>query len=202
MTRGASAQRHKDQVAIGAAVVSAIAAALIWMLWVVPIATSVEHAEPQPIGTSRTVELDHGQAAGIWATGRAAWLGTAECMVLGPDGSEQPLTAGPSLNWEDTLWWMTPRAGFEQILRFASTSSGAYEVRCADRLDTYDGEFLVAGDSFGAGAIGLGRGGSSDFPVGSILAFCAVVLPLFSVLIVPVIALRRLRDRRRSGRVS
>lgn len=202
MTLGAAAQRQKDRVALGAAALSAIAAALVWMLWVVPIAASVERAEPQPIGTSVTVELDGGQAAGIWATGRAAWLGTAECLVVGPDRSELPLTAGPSLNWEDTLWWITPRAGFEQILRFTSTSSGTYEVRCADGLDTYDGEFLVAGDTFGAGAIGLGRGGSSDFPIGAILAFCAVVLPLFSVLIVPVIALRRLRDRRRSGRLN
>lgn len=202
MTSEAVGQRHKDHVAIGAAVVAAVAAALIWLLWVVPIAQSVGQAEPQPLGAPISVSLDGGQGAGVWATGRSAWLGTAECEVHGPDGSEQATADGPSLQWEDTLWWVTPRPGFEQIVRFTASAPGTYEVRCADAVDVYDGEFLVAGDSFGAGSIGLGRGGASGFPIGSILAFCAVVLPLFSVLLPIVIVLRRLRERRRPRRIE
>lgn len=185
----------KDQVALGAALLAAVAGALIWMLWVVPIVSSVERAHPAPLGQTLSVDLDAGESSGVWASGISAALGTMRCRVTGPDGAEPRLLGAPSLNWDDTLWWMTPRAGFEQVLRFAASGSGVHRVSCTDSLDTYDGEFLLAGDTFGGSAIGLGRG--TGFAVGTVLAFCAVVLPLFAVLLPIVIGLRLLFTRRR-----
>lgn len=194
--------RHTDGVALAAALIGAIAGALIWVLWVLPISRSVADAEPAPIGSVVEVDLDSGQRIGIWGTGRAIWLGSVECDVRAPDGSEVPTHGGPSLRWDDTLWWMTPRDGFEQFAVVTAVDSGVHTVRCRDSVETYDGEFLTAGDTFGGGDIGLGRTGSNDVAIGTIFAFSAVVLPLFCVLLVIVIAVRRLRDRRRAARLS
>lgn len=183
-------------MALGAALLAAVAGVLIWMLWVLPVASSVERAHPVPLGRTLSVDLDAGEGAGVWASGISAALGTMRCGVAGPDDTRVQLVSAPSLNWDDTLWWMTPRTGFEQVLRFTASESGAHRVHCEDSLETYDGAFLLADDSFGEGAVGLGRG--SGFAPGTVLAFCAVVLPLFAVLLPIVIGLRLLLTRRRA----
>ncbi|MFD6055467.1 hypothetical protein [Agromyces sp. NPDC060279] len=179
----------------------AVAAALIWWLWVAPIVQSVAAAESRPLGEAATVELAAGERAGVWARGIAANLGTLECRAIGPGGAESAMRSGPSLDWDDTLWWMTPKPGFVQLLQFTADRAGDYAVSCVDALDTYDAEVLVAGDAFGSGSLGLGAGGASRFPIGSVLAFGAVVFPGVAVLIPIVIGLRRwvgrVRDRRR-----
>ncbi|MCI1020210.1 hypothetical protein HWD99_16410 [Microbacterium sp. C5A9] len=202
MTAAPSADRltTRDQAAFIAAAFCAVVSVLIWTLWVLPIVRSVEDAEPSAIGGSISVELSSGQTAGVWASGRAASLGTMECVVTGPDGSALLQRAGSALRWDDVLWWVTPRPGFEQRSQFTSVDAGPHLVRCEDPLDTYDGEFLVAGDSFGTGAIGLGRTGASDFGIGEVLVFCAVLCPPLAVLIPLVIVLRRLFTRRRARR--
>lgn len=194
--------RRRDRAAFAAAGACAVMAVLIWTLWVLPVASSVKAAEPVPIGAATTVRLEPGERAGIWGLGRSAILGTAVCAVTAPDGREITPRSGPSLDWADTLWWMTPRWGFEQFSQFTASEAGDHTVQCIDALDVYEGEFLVAGDAFGGGSIGLGRGGGAGFATGSLLAFGAVTSPLIAVLIVIVIPLRRLRDRARERRVA
>lgn len=194
MTGDPVRQKHKDQLALGAAAVGLVAACLIWLLWVLPVARSVGEAEPESIGSTITVDVNAG-AVGIWGSGIAPTLGTAECRVRDPDGRAVDVRDGPLLAWDDTLWWMTPKTGFEQFAQFIAPDDGVYEIACADTLETYDGEFLVAGDTFGTAAIGLGR--SSVFAVGTLLAVGAVVCPLFAVLLAVIIPVRRWRDRRR-----
>lgn len=200
MSDGSTQQRHRDQVAFAAAALCAIAGVLIWMLWVLPIARSVGEAAPTPVGDSMTVELAAGESAGLWGSGQSVVFGTVDCSVVSPDGDPVTQLGPPALTWDDTVWWMNPRPGFEQFAQFTAEDAGAHEVSCVDSLDTYGGEYLVAGDTFGSGSIGLGRTGSNDFAVGTLLAFGAVVCPLFAVLVVIVIPLRRLRDRRRARR--
>ncbi len=201
MSDAARRQRDKDHVALAAAAVSAVAAVLIWVLWVLPIARSVGDAAPASIGETITVDLDAGPA-GVWGSGASSAFGTVDCSVTSPDGDSLRMSGPPSFTWDDVLWWTAPRAGFAQLSRFTAPSAGTYEIACTDSLDTYGGEFLVAGDTFGGFSVGLGRTGASDFPVGSVLAFCAAVLPLFAVLLPIVIGLRRVRDRRRDDLVS
>lgn len=190
----------RDHVALGTALVALLAGILIWMMWVIPIASSVDGAEPSALSSTIRVDVDEGERFGIWASGISPALGSTSCTAIAPDGVELPRRGAPSLTWDDTLWWMTPRRGFEQIAQFTASESGAHMVTCADSLGTYDGEFLVAGDTFGGGELGLGRTGSNGFAMGTVLAFCAVVLPLFSVLLPVVIALRIAFTRRRSAR--
>jgi hypothetical protein len=178
-----------------------VGAVLIWVLWVFPVAASVEAADPHPIGESAVAELAAGERVGIWGRGISANLGTMACTVAAPDGEGVATRGGPSLGWSDTLWWMTPRWGFEQSAQFIAPDAGAYRVSCVDSLDTYDGDFLIAGDTFGSGSIGLGRNGGSDFAVGSLLAFGAVFCPLLAVLLPAVIGIRLAVTRRRSSRV-
>lgn len=190
---------HRDAVAFGFSALCAVAAVLIWTLWVLPIAASVRESDATPLDRSVAIELGAGERVGVWGAGISAMLGTMECAVIAPDGAELPQRGAPSLTWDDTLWWMTPQRGFEQRTQFTSVDAGTHTVTCRDSLDTYDGEFLVAGDTFGSGSIGLGRNGGSDFAVGTILAFGAVFCPLFVVLLPGVILVRRLvtRSRRR-----
>lgn len=190
----------RDHVALGAAVVALLAGILIWTLWVLPIVSSVEEAPSSPLGRTVLVDLEEGARSGVWASGISPALGSTRCTVIAPDGVELPLRGAPSLTWDDTLWWMTPRRGFEQVVQFTASVSGVHDVTCVDSLGTYDGEFLVAGDTFGGGELGLGRTGSNGFAIGTVLAFCAVVLPLFSVLLPLVIGLRVAFTRRASGR--
>ena len=191
----------RDRAALATALICAVGAVLIWVLWVFPVAASVEAADPHPIGESAVAELAAGERVGIWGRGISANLGTMACTVAAPDGEGVATRGGPSLGWSDTLWWMTPRWGFEQSAQFIAPDAGAYRVSCVDSLDTYDGDFLIAGDTFGSGSIGLGRNGGSDFAVGSLLAFGAVFCPLLAVLLPAVIGIRLAVTRRRSSRV-
>lgn len=193
--RSVEGVKARDRIAFFAAAIFAVGSLLIWTLWVLPIVRSVEAAQPVGIGSSTSIELADGQTVGIWARGRAATFGTMECAVTAPDGTAVPQVGGSSLSWDDVLWWMTPRPGFEQRSQFTAVDAGTHLVRCEDSLDTYDGSFLVAGDSFGAGDIGLGRTGSSDFSIGAVLVFCSVLLPPLAVMIPIVILLRRLLTR-------
>jgi hypothetical protein len=192
----------RDRLALTAAFLCAIGGVLIWLLWVFPVASSVDAAADHPLGEPAVVELDPGQTVGIWGRGISASLGTMACTVSTPAGEGVVTRGGPSLDWSDTLWWMTPKWGYEQSAQFTAADAGAYRVSCADSLDTYDGEFLVAGDSFGSGSIGLGRNGGSDFAVGSLLAFGAVFCPLLAVLLPIVIGIRLAVTRGRARRGS
>lgn len=198
MTRDRLADR--DAAAFWFSALCACAGALIWALWVLPVAASVAEAEPLPLGRTAEIDLDAGERVGVWGGGISAMLGTMQCAVIGPDDAELAQRGGPSLSWDDTLWWMTPRHGFEQRTQITSVEAGTHTVTCTDALDTYDGEFLVAGDAFGSGSIGLGRNGGSDFAVGSLLALGAVFCPLIVVLLPGVIGIRRLVTRRRRAR--
>ena len=194
---------HRDAVAFAFSAFCAIVGVLIWTLWVLPVAASVGEGEALPLGETSKIELSAGERVGVWGSGISAMLGTMRCTVEAPDGAELPQRGGPSLSWDDTLWWMTPKPGFEQSTQFTAGEAGVHTVTCTDSLDTYDGEFLLAGDAFGSGSIGLGRNGASDFAVGSLLAFGAVFCPLIVVLLPAVIVIRRLVARgRRSGRGS
>jgi len=154
-----------------------VGSALIWILWVLPIARSIERAEPVPLG--EPIEVSAG-AHGVWASGRAAMLGLVRCE------SDGALSSGPSLEWDDTLWWMTPREGFEQTRRV----SGATRVVCEATLDSYEGEYLVARDAFGSRSVWIGRMGE---PSGTVLAVGAVGLPLFAVFLTPILIVQTLR---------
>ncbi|MGH3691549.1 MAG: hypothetical protein ACRDT7_15465 [Microbacterium sp.] len=190
----------RDAVAFGFSALCAVAGALIWILWVAPIASSVADADAVPIGGSVKLDLAAGERVGVWGSGISAAFGTMECTVTAPDGTELPQRGGPSLSWDDTLWWMTPKRGFEQRAQFTSVDAGLHTVTCVDSLDTYDGEFLLAGDAFGTGSVGLGRSGGSDFAVGTLLAFGAVFCLPVAVALPVVISIRRLAARRRRGR--
>lgn len=198
MTRGRLADR--DAVAFGFSALCACIGVLIWTLWVLPVAASVREADPVPLGRGETVELQRGERVGIWGSGVSAMLGTLECSVSDPDGSDLAQRKGPSLSWDDTLWWMTPKRGFEQHAQFTAAHEGAHSVTCTDSLDTYDGEFLVAGDAFGSGSIGLGRTGGNDFATGTMLAFGAVFCLPVAVLLPVVILVRRWTTGRRDVR--
>jgi hypothetical protein len=195
VSRGRLADR--DAVAFGFSALCALAGVLIWTLWVTPIASSVGGADAVPIGRSVKIELSAGERVGVWGSGISAAFGTMECTVTAPDGIELPQRAGPSLSWDDTLWWMTPKRGFEQRTQFAAIDAGLHTVTCIDSLDTYEGEFLLAGDAFGNGSVGLGRNGGSDYAVGTLLALGAVFCPPMAVLLPVVIMIRRLATRRR-----
>lgn len=198
MSRNRLADR--DAVAFWFSGFCALAGVLIWTLWVLPVAASVGEADAVPLGRSVQVELPAGDRLGIWGSGISAAFGTMTCTVTDPSGGVLPLRPGPSLSWDDTLWWMTPQRGFEQTRQFTTVDEGVHAVTCSDALDTYGGEFLVAGDAFGSGSIGLGRSGSSDFAVGTLLAFGAVVCPLIVLMLPGVILIRRLITRRRRTR--
>ncbi|RYF67776.1 MAG: hypothetical protein EOO29_36325 [Comamonadaceae bacterium] len=172
-------------------VACALGAVLVWRLWAVPIARSVAHAQPAALGESVRIALPPGEVAGVWASGISALLGTIRCTA---DVGGQPvaLRRGPSLDWQDTLWWFTPREGFVQHLRLTGPHDGAViDLHCRDSLDRYGGEFLIAADSFGTARITR-----ADVPTGSALAVAAVGLPLFAVVLTPILAVQTIRRRR------
>lgn len=183
-------------MAFVAAAICAVTGILIWTLWVLPIVRSIDAAEDVVIGETMAVELDAGSRVGVWTSGISATLGTMDCTVIGPDGGERPQRGASAVSWDDVLWWMTPRPGFVQSSQFTAAEAGTHLVDCRDSLDTYDGRFLVAGDSIGDGSIGLGRTGGNDFAVGTLLALGAVMCPPLAVLLPLVILLRRLITRR------
>lgn len=166
------------------ALISGLAGASIWGLWVIPVNASVRDAEPHPIGSSIEVTLAAGERVGIWSNSLAADLEVLECEVRDPAGAEVATRRAPALSWDDALWWVTARSGFAQVRAFEAAGDGEYSVNCRDETGWYDGEILLASDSFGGGSVGLGRFGSNDFATGTILAFCAVVCPLLAGLLV------------------
>lgn len=180
------------------AAIIAVIAALVWLLWAMPVIESVGAAEPRPFGATTTIALDAGERAGIWSDSAAAALETLECKATDERGREIGLRRAPALSWDDALWWATPRSGFEQVRAFTAPGDGPVQVRCLDRLGVYDDRFLVAGDSFGSGSIGLGRTGGNDFAVGTILVFCAVVCPLLAAFLLVLSAIGAVT--RRAGR--
>ena len=165
------------------AIVSAVGAVLVWALWALPVADSLAGATPAALAEPVTVRLDAGARAGVWMDSPATAFETYECAVTDAAGAVVPMSRPPALEWSDVLWWASERPTFTQVLGFQAPKAGAYVVRCSERTGWYDGEILVAGDSFGDGSIGLGRNGGSDYAVGTILAFCAVVLPLLAALL-------------------
>lgn len=181
---------------VALALVSALAAAGIWALWVLPVNASVREAKPHPIGAPLGVELAAGERVGIWSNSVAAELEVLECEVTSPEGADIAMRRAPALNWEDTLWWLTSRPGFTQIRAFEAEREGRYSVVCHDQTGWYDGEMLIASDSFGGGSVGLGRLGSNDFATGTILAFCAVVCPLLAGLLLAMAGFSAFSRRR------
>ena len=125
----------------------------------------------------------------MWALGPAATLGLVDCV------SDGGMAAGPSLDWEDTLWWMTPREGFSEVRRV----SGATYLRCESTMGEYDGEYLVARDVFGSRQVWIGRMGERS---GTVLAVGAVGLPLFSIFLTPILVVQSIRRSRRQREYS
>lgn len=165
------------------AIASAIGAVLIWLCWALPVAGSLDAAVPHPLTDPLTVRLEAGERAGVWMNSPATAFETFECAVADAAGDAVPTAPPPALEWSDVLWWASEQPMFAQVIGFTARQGGDYTVRCSERTGWYDGEILIARDSFGDGAIGLGRAGGADFAVGTILAFCAVVLPLLAVLL-------------------
>lgn len=188
--------RQRLRIGWIAAGIFAIITILIWALWVLPVNRSVAAASPVEIGETVSVDLDEGEQAGIWGTGRSVLLGSASCTVTAPNGDDVPLAVTRDLGWDDTLWWMTARPGYAEFRWFTAPASGVYEVACLDALETYDGTFLVADSASGSGTVGLGRSGGNRYEVSSMLAIGAVVCPLTAVLLVPVLGLQTIRVRR------
>lgn len=189
--------KHKTQLLWALVALCAGASLLIWLLWVVPVARSVAEAERVPLG--QTVELPAEGVAGVWASGAAALLGLVECRAETADGARLAVWTVPSPGWDDTLWWMTSGEGVAPVKSVADAGGAAASVTCSSRIDTYDGEFLVAGDvTAGGGGVGLGRMGNVDYPTGTVLALAAVSLPLFVVAMTIVLLVQGLRVRRRA----
>lgn len=189
--------RHKAQLLWVLVALCVGASLLIWLLWVVPVSRSVAEAEPVPLGD--TLELPAEGVTGVWASGTAALLGLVECRAETADGGALAVWSVPSPGWDDTLWWMTSGEGVSPVKSVADAGGAVASVRCSSRIDTYDGEFLVAGDvSAGGGGIGLGRMGNVDYPTGTVLALAAVSLPLFAVAMTIVLLVQGLRNHRRA----
>lgn len=192
----------RDRIRFGwaVAIVCAVIGALIWALWVGPVNRSIAAAQPAEVGTTLSLDLAENQTVGIWANGISSALGTMDCEIAGPNGSAPAMVTVHGLGWEDTLWWITARSGFEQYARFTASEAGAHTVTCADSLDTYDGSFLLADDTGTNSSIGLGRLGAADFPAVEVLAFSVIVCPLVAVLLIPIMTVQTLRLRRHSRR--
>ena len=174
-----------------AAGAAAVASALVWGLWVLPVAASVREATP--VETGQTVTVPAGEdVVGIWASGRAAIIGTLSCTV---DGAAAVAWSGPSLEWDDTLWWVPGRSGFAPELQVRLDPDTRHEVVCEDGLGFFEAEWLVARDAFGTSSLGLGRTGSADYPMGTILAVIAVMAPLFVIVFPLVAAINAVRRR-------
>jgi len=187
--------RDRGHMLLIALAVSVVASVLLWTLWVLPTSRSVAEAQVAESGSTLVFEADAGQRVGVWTENVAHNLGTFTCVADGPAAVSS--WRGPSLTWDDTLWWMTGRTGYEQYAQLFFSESGTYTLSCADERDVYDGGFVIAADVFGGFGIGLGRQGAVDFPVGTVLAVSAVVAPLFVILFPIVLLLRAMRGGRR-----
>jgi hypothetical protein len=187
--------RHRMQMLWALVGVCVVATALIWSLWVVPVSQSVAQARPVPLG--ETVELPADGVTGVWASGTASLLGLVDCRAETADGSPLGTWSVPSPGWDDTLWWMTHGDGFSPVQSVADAGGTAASVTCSSRIDTYDGQFLLAGDvTAGGGGVGLGRMGNVDYRTGTLLALGAVGLPLFAFMMTIVLLVQGLRSRR------
>lgn len=195
MRRAPMPTRQRLEFGWAIAGASVLAAVLIWALWVLPISRSIESATPAAIGSSVVYEVEKGKTAGIWTSGRSSWLGTVSCTVEGPDGGSPGVLNVRGLSWEDTLWWMTRRSGFEQTRWFTATSSGNHTITCRDSLDTYEGEYLLAKSAAGSGDLGLGRSGGVRYAKSEILAMSAVFTPLLAIMLIPIMTIQTLRVR-------
>lgn len=180
-------------------IVCALGSILVWLLWAHPVADALNRAETHPLGVPLHVDLEQKQRVGIWTNNVAADLGTLECSVTTLAGEPVPTVAPPALEWSDVLWWASSRPGFSQIAGFSAPESAEYTVQCTERTGWYDGDLLVAADSFGEGSIGLGRMGAADFAQGTILVYAAVVLPLLTLGLGVMTLVAALRGRRRDA---
>lgn len=176
---------------------SVVVAALVWLLWVLPINHSIESATPTEIGAPIAHEAKDGAAIGIWSTGASALLGSMQCTVTGPLGDQATVRTVPVLGWDDTLWWVTARSGFKQTHWFTASGTGTHTVDCIDSLGSYGGEYLLADSTNAGGLLGMGRSGGVTFPLSSALAVAAVGAPLLAVLLTPIMAIQTVRLRRR-----
>ena len=179
--------------------VCALGSLLIWLLWAHPVADALNRAETHPLDVPLHVDLEQNERVGIWANSVASDLGTLECAVTTPAGESVPTVAPPALEWSDVLWWASSRPGFTQIAGFSARESAEYTVQCTESTGWYDGEMLLASDSFGEGSIGLGRTGAADFAQGTILAYAAVVLPLLTLALGVMTVVAALRGRIRAA---
>lgn len=181
-----------------AAVIAALVSSVLWWVWAQPITVSVRDATVLSTGTDESIVVEAGtDVVGVWASGRAAAFGTLACFVDDEPAAGWP---GPSLSWDDTLWWASGRHGFEQDQQLTLDPTASHEVRCEDGFDgTYEAEYVVARDSFGSGMLGLGRTGAADFPVGSIMAVLTVAGPLLAIMF-PFVALANAVSNRRAAR--
>lgn len=194
--------RERLQFGWAIAGLGAVAAVLVWTLWVIPVNRSIADAAPAGFGVPVTVHLEAGDTVGIWAKGASPALGTAECSATGPAGRVPAKAQHGALDWDDTLWWATARPGFSQIRAFSATAPGAYTVNCSDSLGSYGGEYLLADSADKGFLIGLERTGGADYHASSMLAFAAVGAPLLVLLLVPVMAIQTLRVRRTEAKTA
>lgn len=177
----------------------ALGSVLVWLLWAHPVADALNRAETHPLGVPLQVDLEQKQRVGIWTNSVAADLGTLKCSVTTLGGKSVPTVAPPALEWSDVLWWASSRPGFSQIAGFSAPESSEYTVQCTERTGWYDGDLLLAADSFGEGSIGLGRMGAADFAQGTILVYAAVVLPLLTLGLGLMTFVAALRGRTRAA---
>lgn len=179
-------------------IVCALGSALVWLLWVQPVANSLDSADTSPVSIPVQITLEHNERVGIWSDSVAADLETLECTVTDATGASVPLITPPALEWSDVLWWASSRPGFSQIAGFSADAPGEHTVHCMERTGWYDGDVLLAADSFGDRAIGLGRMGSVDFAQGTILAYLAAVLPLLTIALAVMTLVAAVRGRIRA----
>lgn len=172
---------------------SILGAALIWVLWVLPIATSVANATPVPLGAAQDVQVRAGDRLGIWTSAPVPEL--VQCEATQGNGEEVSFSLGPTTGWDTTLWWVTPGDGFTQRFKIDAQTGGTISLRCGSGAAGPGGDYLIAGDTFIDSTIGLGRSGNNDYPLNAVLAIGAVLLPLLALVLIPVLIFGPRRNR-------
>jgi len=172
---------------------SILGAALLWVLWVLPIAASVANATPIPLGAAQDVQLRAGDQLGIWTS--APVPGLVQCAATQGNGEEVRFSHGPTTGWDTTLWWVTPGDGFKQQFKIAAQTDGSISVKCWSGAADPEGDYLIADDTFMGGTIGLGRSGTNDYALSAVLAIGAVLLPLLALALLPVLIFGPRRKR-------
>lgn len=166
---------------------------LVWVLWVIPVNRSVAAAAPTEVGEPIVAEFDRGAHVGIWAKGLSPQLESMECSVRGPGGRAVSVLLDRELAWDDTLFWLTARAGFFSDRGFTAAAQGAHVVKCVDSLGIYDGEYLVADMVTGTGSMRV-RG--VPVSIHSALSVAAVGAPLMAILLLPLMGIQSIRFTR------